>query len=151
MKSSAGILYLEVMKMNQLLKIEHISKYYGEASNVTKALDDVSFTVEAGEFVGIMGGQAVPERRHFFSASRHWMNRPSEKIHLRDREITELTDQEISRFRSESLGFVFQEYNLLDTLTLGENIELALTIRRVPGAEIPSACNRDCRKARHSA
>ncbi len=45
------------MKMNQLLKIEHISKYYGEASNVTKALDDVSFTVEAGEFVGIMGGK----------------------------------------------------------------------------------------------
>ena len=122
--------------MNQLLKIEHISKYYGEASNVTKALDDVSFTVEAGEFVGIMGASGSGKTTLLQCIST--LDEPSAgKIHLRDREITELTDQEISRFRSESLGFVFQEYNLLDTLTLGENIELALTISRVPGAEIP--------------
>ena len=107
--------------MEPLLSIEHVSKYYGENANVTKALDDVCFTVESGEFVGIMGASGSGK---------------TTMILLDKKDITKLSEREIAHFRSENLGFVFQEYNLLDTLTLGENIELALTIRRAPKEEI---------------
>ncbi|KLU71686.1 MAG: hypothetical protein RHS_2400 [Robinsoniella sp. RHS] len=126
--------------MKTLLKIEHISKYYGENANVTKALNDVDFSVEGGEFVGIMGASGSGKTTLLQCVST--LDDPSAgKIFLRDREITQLTEQEIARFRSEHLGFVFQEYNLLDTLTLGENIELALTIRKLPQEEITPKVN----------
>lgn len=121
--------------MEPLLNIEHVSKYYGESTNVTKALDDVSFSVEPGEFVGIMGASGSGKTTMLQCIST--LDEPTGgRILLDQKDITKLTEKEIARFRSKNLGFVFQEYNLLDTLTLGENIELALTIRRAPKEEI---------------
>lgn len=121
--------------MEPLLNIEHVSKYYGESRNVTKALDDVSFSVEPGEFVGIMGASGSGKTTMLQCIST--LDEPTGgRILLDQKDITKLTEKEIARFRSKNLGFVFQEYNLLDTLTLGENIELALTIRRAPKEEI---------------
>lgn len=121
--------------MEPLLNIEHVSKYYGESTNVTKALDDVCFSVEPGEFVGIMGASGSGKTTMLQCIST--LDEPTGgRILLDQKDITKLTEKEIARFRSKNLGFVFQEYNLLDTLTLGENIELALTIRRAPKEEI---------------
>ena len=121
--------------MEPLLSIEHVSKYYGENANVTKALDDVCFTVESGEFVGIMGASGSGKTTMLQCIST--LDEPTGgRILLDKKDITKLSEREIAHFRSENLGFVFQEYNLLDTLTLGENIELALTIRRAPKEEI---------------
>ncbi|WP_095173051.1 MULTISPECIES: ABC transporter ATP-binding protein [Blautia] len=121
--------------MEPLLNIEHVSKYYGESTNVTKALDDVSFSVEPGEFVGIMGASGSGKTTMLQCIST--LDEPTGgRILLDQKDITKITEKEIARFRSKNLGFVFQEYNLLDTLTLGENIELALTIRRAPKEEI---------------
>lgn len=121
--------------MEPLLNIEHVSKYYGESTNVTKALDDVSFSVEPGEFVGIMGASGSGKTTMLQCIST--LDEPTGgRILLDQKDITKLTEKEIARFRSKNLGFVFQEYNLLDTLTLGENIELALTIRRASKDEI---------------
>ena len=121
--------------MEPLLNITHVSKYYGENANVTKALDDVCFTVEPGEFVGIMGASGSGKTTMLQCIST--LDEPTGgQILLDKKDITKLTEREIAHFRSKNLGFVFQEYNLLDTLTLGENIELALTIRRAPKEEI---------------
>ena len=104
--------------MEPLLSIEHVSKYYGENANVTKALDDVCFTVESGEFVGIMGASGSGKTTMLQCIST--LDEPTGgRILLDKKDITKLSEREIAHFRSENLGFVFQEYNLLDTLTLG--------------------------------
>lgn len=121
--------------MNEVLKLEHIQKYYGSKGNVTKAIQDISFSVQEGEFVGIMGA--------FGSGKTTLLNCISTidtvsagHIYLNGTDVTEITEKQIARFRRENLGFVFQDFNLLDTLTISENIALALTINRVPAGEI---------------
>lgn len=122
--------------MKPLLMIENISKYYGESESVTRALNSVSFQVDPGEFIGIMGASGSGKTTLLQCVST--LDEPSAgRIFLEDKEVTQLTEQEVASFRSEKLGFVFQEYNLLDTLTIGENIELALTIRKTPAEQIP--------------
>ena len=121
--------------MNTVLEVANVEKYYGNKSNLTKALDGISFSVEEGEFVGIMGASGSGKTTMLQCIST--LDEPTGgQILLDKKDITKLTEREIAHFRSKNLGFVFQEYNLLDTLTLGENIELALTIRRAPKEEI---------------
>ena len=110
-----------------MLHIKNIEKYYGSKNNVTKALDRISFDVEDGEFIAIMGASGSGKTTLLNCIST--IDTASAGSILLDGEnITEIPSGELARFRRERLGFVFQDFNLLDTLTLEENIGLALTI-----------------------
>lgn len=121
--------------MNEVLKLEHIQKYYGSKGNVTKAIQDISFSVQEGEFVGIMGASGSGKTT-LLNCISTIDTVSAGHIYLNGTDMTEITEKQIARFRRENLGFVFQDFNLLDTLTISENIALALTINRVPAGEI---------------
>lgn len=121
--------------MNEVLKLEHIQKYYGNGENVTKAIQDISFSVQEGEFVGIMGASGSGKTTLLNCVST--IDTVSAgHIYLDGTDVTEINEKQIARFRRENLGFVFQDFNLLDTLTISENIAMALTINKVPAGEI---------------
>lgn len=122
----------------ELLKIDRIEKYYGNKSNLTKAIDGISFSVEKGEFVAIMGASGSGKTTLLNCIST--IDRvTSGHIYLEDFDITRLKGRELNRFRREKLGFIFQDFNLLDTLTAYENIALALSIQNYPAKEIDRA------------
>ena len=114
--------------MEPILQVEHLVREYGGKGSLTRAIDDVSFEVEQGEFVGIMGASGSGKSTLLNCVST--IDSPtSGKIRVEGKEVTRLKPKQVSRFRRERLGFVFQDCNLLDTLTAFENIALALTIR----------------------
>lgn len=119
----------------KILSVEHIEKYYGNKGNVTKAVDDISFTVEKGEFVAIMGASGSGKTT-LLNCISTIDTVTTGHITIGDRDITRLKSKELSRFRREELGFIFQDFNLLDTLTAFENIALALTISGVPASDV---------------
>ena len=110
-----------------MLHIKNIEKYYGSKNNVTKALDRISFDVEDGEFIAIMGASGSGKTT-LLNCISTIDTASAGSILLDGKNITEIPSGELARFRRERLGFVFQDFNLLDTLTLEENIGLALTI-----------------------
>nr|WP_317362768.1 ABC transporter ATP-binding protein [uncultured Blautia sp.] len=127
--------------MKDYIRVCDIEKYYGTDKTVTKAVDRVSFTVEQGEFIGVMGasGSGKTTLLNMLSA----IDRVTAgHIFYEDTDITELSEDQIARFRKDNLGFVFQEYNLLDTLTLEENIMLAMSLRK----EKKSVIEKECRE-----
>ncbi len=118
-----------------LLHVEHIEKYYGSPGALTKALDDVSFTVQAGEFISIMGASGSGKTT-LLNCISTIDTVSAGHILLDGQEITTIGGEEIAAFRRDCLGFVFQDFNLLDTLTLEENIALPLTIGGILPEEI---------------
>lgn len=120
-----------------LLQVEYIEKYYGTKTNITKALNKVSFCVEKGEFISIMGASGSGKTT-LLNCISTIDTVTSGKILLDGEDITTIKEEEITTFRRDNLGFVFQEYNLLDTLTLEENIALPLTIKQIHPKEITS-------------
>lgn len=115
--------------MEAILKVNDIEKYYGYKGNVTKAIDGISFTVTEGEFVGIMGASGSGKTTTLNCIST--IDRvTSGSIEIKGQDITKLKHKSLTKFRRDSLGFIFQDFNLLDTLTGYENIALALTIHR---------------------
>lgn len=113
-----------------MLEVKNIEKYYGSRNNVTKALDRVSFQVAEREFIAIMGASGSGKTTLLNCIST--IDTVSAGDILLDGEsITELSPRELARFRREKLGFVFQDFNLLDTLTIEENIGLALSLNHV--------------------
>ena len=114
-----------------LLKIQQIEKYYGNKSSLTKAINDISFTVEEGEFVAIMGASGSGKTTLLNCIST--IDRVTAgHIYLENTDITTLKGKHLNQFRREKLGFIFQDFNLLDTLTAYENISLALSIKKIP-------------------
>lgn len=110
-----------------MLQVKNIEKYYGSKNNVTKALDRVSFDVDDGEFIAIMGASGSGKTTLLNCIST--IDTVSAGDILLDGEsISDLSASDLARFRREKLGFVFQDFNLLDTLTLEENIGLALSL-----------------------
>ena len=115
--------------MNNLLEIRNISKYYGNKSSLTKAINDISFSVEKGEFVAIMGASGSGKTTLLNCIST--IDRvTSGSIIIDDIDITKLKSNKLSDFRRNELGFIFQDFNLLDTLTAYDNIALALQIKK---------------------
>ncbi len=110
-----------------MLQVKNIEKYYGSKNHVTKALDRVSFDVKKGEFIAIMGASGSGKTT-LLNCISTIDTVSAGSIVLEGTEVSELADNELARFRRERLGFVFQDFNLLDTLTLEENIGLALTL-----------------------
>lgn len=121
--------------MKTVLKLEHIQKYYGNEGNITKAVKDISFSVEEGEFLGIMGSSGSGKTT-LLNCISTIDNVSAGHIYLEGTDITEIKPKSLAKFRRENLGFIFQEFNLLDTLTISENIALALTINKVCAKEI---------------
>ena len=121
--------------MNTILRLEHIQKYYGNQGNITKALKDISFSVEAGEFLGIMGASGSGKTTLLNCISTIDMVSAGH-IFLEGTDITEIKPKSLARFRRENLGFVFQDLNLLDTLTISENIALVLAINKTPAQSV---------------
>lgn len=121
--------------MEPILRIENIDKYYGNKSNLTKALSHLSLNVDKGEFVAIMGASGSGKTTLLNCVST--IDRVTAgHIFVGNTDITQLKGNALNRFRREKLGFIFQDFNLLETLTGYENIALALSIQKVNVKEI---------------
>lgn len=121
--------------MSRVLDVQSVEKYYGNKGNLTKAIDDISFFVEKGEFVGIMGASGSGKTTLLNCIST--IDRvTSGRILINGMDITKLKGNHLNQFRSRELGFIFQDFNLLDTMTAFENIALALTIQKVKPTEV---------------
>ena len=124
----------------ELLKIQQIEKYYGSKSSLTKAIDDISFSVDKGEFVAIMGASGSGKTTLLNCIST--IDRVTAgHIFLEGTDVTALKGKALNKFRRDNLGFIFQDFNLLDTLTAYENIALALSIQKKSAKEIDTAVN----------
>ncbi len=121
--------------MRKILKVDNIQKYYGNKDNITKAIDGISFDVEESEFIGIMGASGSGKTT-LLNCISTIDTVSSGHIYLENEDITEIKEENIARFRRENLGFIFQDFNLLDTLTIEENIALILTINKVAEKDI---------------
>ena len=117
-----------------VLEVNHVEKVYGSRNNVTRALADVSFAVDKGEFVGIMGASGSGKSTLLNCVSTI-DTVTSGNVVINGADVTRMKHAKLTRFRREQLGFIFQDSNLLDTLTARENIALPLTIARVPAKE----------------
>ena len=121
--------------MAEILTVTDLKKVYGKGGSLTRALDGVSLSLEAGEFVGVMGPSGSGKTTLLNCVST--IDRPSAgSIVIDGKELTRLKGKELARFRRERLGFIFQDCNLLDTLTTYENIALSLSIIRLPANKI---------------
>ena len=107
----------------EVLKVNNLKKYYGNNTNITKALNNISFTVNDNEFVAIMGASGSGKTTLLNTISTI-DSVTSGNIIINGVDITNLNEEELSNFRKENLGFVFQDFNLLDTLTIKENLTL---------------------------
>ena len=121
--------------MENILKVDKIEKYYGSRSSLTKAIDNLSFEVEKSEFVAIMGASGSGKTT-LLNAISTIDKVTSGHIYVGGLDITKLKGNQLNKFRREELGFIFQDFNLLDTLTAYENIALALSIQNIPVKEI---------------
>lgn len=131
--------------MENILKIDRIEKYYGTKSSLTKAINDISFAVEKGEFTAIMGASGSGKTT-LLNCIATIDKVTSGHIFLGDVDITKLKGNDLNRFRREELGFIFQDFNLLDTLTAYENIALALSIQNVGVKEIEERIKKAARE-----
>ena len=114
-------------KLKRILEVKNLKKYYGSHGNITKAVDGISFDVLEGEFVAIMGASGSGKTTLLNTISTI-DTVTSGNIYLDGIDITTLKEEELADFRRENLGFIFQDFNLLDTLTIEENIALSLII-----------------------
>lgn len=121
--------------MNTILKLEHIQKYYGNEGNITKAIQDISFCVQEGEFLSIMGASGSGKTT-LLNCISTIDTVSAGHIFLEGTGVTEIKPKSLAQFRRENLGFVFQDFNLLDTLTVFENIALALAVSKTPAKTV---------------
>lgn len=120
--------------MNEILEIKNVTKYYGTGKVVTKALDGITLSVEKGEFTAIMGASGSGKTT-LLNVISTIDSISSGDISIEGAHLTEMKEKQLSAFRRDKLGFIFQEYNLLDTLTIGENIMLPLNLKRLNHSE----------------
>jgi putative ABC transport system ATP-binding protein len=123
--------------MEKILRVEHVVKYYGSEGSITKALNNISFEVGEGEFLAVMGASGSGKTT-ILNCISTIDTVSSGHIYLSDTDITTLPKTKTAEFRQRNIGFVFQDYNLLDVLTIGENISLALTIGYIKRDKITS-------------
>lgn len=127
--------------MSRVLEVINAEKYYGEKGNITKALNDVSFSVEEGEFIGIMGASGSGKTTLLNCIST--IDRLSAgKVLINGVDLSKLKGKKLDSFRRDELGFIFQDFNLLDTMTAYENIALAMSIQKKKYTEIDEEINK---------
>ena len=124
-----------IVNNETVLQLENVKKIYEEADAKTIAINGISFEVAKGSFVGIMGASGSGKSTLLNMIAT--IDKPSSgAIKIDGQDVSRLTEEKLADFRRQHLGFIFQEYNLLDTLTIYENIALALTIKEAPKKEI---------------
>ena len=121
--------------MGNILSVQKVQKYYGNKASLTRALDVISFDVEQGEFLAIMGASGSGKTT-LLNCISTIDKVTAGHIFVAGQDITRLKGKELNRFRRQELGFIFQDFNLLDTLTAYENIALALSIQKTPVREM---------------
>lgn len=126
--------------MNKILKVKSIEKYYRNKGSLTKAVDKISFEVESGEYIGIMGASGSGKTT-LLNCISTIDTITAGNIYIDSDDITKMNEDELSKFRREKLGFIFQDFNLLDTLNAHDNIALALSITGTKPNEIDSKIN----------
>lgn len=115
--------------MDKLIKVCDIEKYYGQKNHLVKVIDRVSFEVDTGEFVGIMGASGSGKTT-LLNVLSTIDNVTAGHIFYDNVDITEMNEDDLADFRKDNLGFVFQDFNLLDTLTIKENILVAMALQK---------------------
>ena len=120
---------------NTILQVDDIQKFYGNKGNLTKAIDHISLSVKKGEFLGIMGASGSGKTT-LLNCISTIDTVTSGHIYIEGKDITKLHGAPLSEFRGKKLGFIFQDFNLLDTLTAYENISLALSIAGMKPVDI---------------
>ena len=121
--------------MGNILSVQKVQKYYGNKASLTRALDVISFDVEQGEFLAIMGASGSGKTT-LLNCISTIDKVTAGHIFVAGKDITGLKGKELNRFRRQELGFIFQDFNLLDTLTAYENIALALSIQKTQEREL---------------
>ncbi|WP_171315923.1 ABC transporter ATP-binding protein [Enterococcus cecorum] len=121
--------------MNPVLQVKQVEKYFGRANNLTRALNQISFEVQSGEFVAIMGASGSGKTT-LLNCIATIDQVSSGQIIVANQDITKLKGNKLNQFRQKQIGFIFQDFNLLDTMNAFENIALALTIRNVPAKQV---------------
>ena len=121
--------------MNPVLQVKQVEKYFGRANNLTRALNQISFEVQPGEFVAIMGASGSG-KTPLLNCIATIDQVSSGQIIVANQDITKLKGNKLNQFRQKQIGFIFQDFNLLDTMNAFENIALALTIRNVPAKQV---------------
>lgn len=121
--------------MNPVLQVKQVEKYFGRANNLTRALNQISFEVQPGEFVAIMGASGSGKTT-LLNCIATIDQVSSGQIIVANQDITKLKGNKLNQFRQKQIGFIFQDFNLLDTMNAFENIALALTIRNVPAKQV---------------
>ena len=121
--------------MDTIIKVCEVEKFYGNKDTITKAVNRISFEVEKGEFTAIMGASGSGKTT-LLNLLATVDQVTSGHIFYDNMDITTLKEEEVAKFRKENLGFVFQDFNLLDTLTLEENVILAMTLHKKKKQEI---------------
>lgn len=131
--------------MNNLLQVKNVEKYYGSKKNITKALDDVSFDIDENEFTGIMGSSGSGKTT-LLNCIATIDTVSSGFIYMDNIDLSEIKDKDIARFRRENIGFIFQDFNLLDTLTISENIALSLIINNIDANKVDTLVHEYAKK-----
>ncbi|MFD1386249.1 ABC transporter ATP-binding protein [Oceanobacillus oncorhynchi subsp. oncorhynchi] len=126
--------------MEHLLKVNGVEKIYGKGANTFQALKDISFTIDHGEFVGVMGPSGAGKSTLLNVLAT--IDAPTKgDIYVEADNIAKMKEDKLADFRRDHLGFIFQDYNLLDSLTVRENILLPLAIAKQPAKEIEEKVN----------
>ena len=120
--------------MKPILQVTNVTKYHGRGSVVTKALDGISFSLGKGEFLAVMGASGSGKST-LLNVIATIDRASSGDICLNGTHLQAMKEAKLSAFRRDQLGFVFQDYNLLDTLTIAENIVLPLNLRHTSARE----------------
>ena len=116
--------------MEPILKLEHIQKYYGNEGNITKAIQDISFSVETGEFLGIMGSSGSGKTT-LLNCIAAVVKPAGGSIVMEDRNLRSLDGRALAEYRGKTVGYLFQNFELLDNLTGRENILLPASLHKV--------------------
>lgn len=127
--------------MKNVLIAKNLKKIYGSRGNIYTALNGIDLEIVEGEFVGIMGPSGAGKTTLLNIIST--IDKPtSGTVIIDNQDITKMKDKDLAKFRRESLGFVFQDFNLLDTLTIKENIALPLALSKIKSSEINERVNK---------
>lgn len=121
--------------METYIKVEDVEKYYGSSGIITKAVERVSFEISKGEFIGIMG-ESGSGKTSLLNVLATIDTATAGHIYFEGKDITKMSEDVRSEFRKENLGFIFQNFNLLDTMTLQENIYMPLILNEEKSNDI---------------